>query len=107
MAISTEVIEEVKRRLVEVYDPVKIYLFGSYAWGCPTEDSDLDLLIIIDTSDEQRHKRGKQGFLALWGLGISKDLMVYTQDEIEQRASDATSLVHKILQKGKVLYARS
>ena len=96
MAISNEVIEEVKRRLIEVYDPIAIYLFGSYAWGCPTEDSDLDFLIVVEKSDEQRHKRGKPGFLALWGLGISKDLMVYTQDEVEQRASDTTSLIHKI-----------
>jgi hypothetical protein len=38
--ISQTVIEEVKRRLIEVYDPAKIYLFGSYAWGVPHEESD-------------------------------------------------------------------
>jgi len=42
--ISQETIEEVKNRLVKTYDPISIYLFGSYAWGHPTEDSDLDLL---------------------------------------------------------------
>ena len=43
--IKREVIDEVKNRLVKAYDPLAIYLFGSYAWGTPTEDSDLELLI--------------------------------------------------------------
>lgn len=107
MTISKEVIEEVKNRLVTVYDPLKIYLFGSYAWRAPTEESDLDLLIVIEKSAEQRHKRGKPGFEALWGLGISKDLMVYTKKELEQRTSDPSSLIHKILKDGKVIYAKS
>ena len=46
--ITNEVIEEVKNRLVKTYDPLAIYLFGSYAWGTPTEESDLDLVIIVD-----------------------------------------------------------
>lgn len=107
MPIKQEVIEEVKKRLIDVYDPLAIYLFGSYAWGSPAEDSDLDLLIVIEESNEKRHKRGKPGYLALWGMGISKDLMVYTKDEVEQRATDPSSLIHKILKEGKVLYARS
>ena len=40
--ISKEVIKEVKNRLVKTYDPIAIYIFGSYAWGTPTLDSDLD-----------------------------------------------------------------
>ena len=107
MIISNEVIEEVKTRLIEVYNPVKIYLFGSYAWGYPTEDSDLDLLIVVDDSQEKKHKRSRPGYEALWGLGISKDLMIYTQHEFDQRANDPSSLMYKILKNGKVLYART
>jgi uncharacterized protein len=102
--IPENTIEEVKNRLIKVYDPLEIYLFGSYAWGMPTEDSDLDLLIVVETSEEKRHKRGKPGFEALWGLCISKDLMVYTKNEVEQLAADPTSLVHKILKNGKKIY---
>ncbi len=39
--------EDVKNRLVRAYNPLTIYLFGSYAWGTPTEDSDLDLVIVV------------------------------------------------------------
>lgn len=105
--ITHETIEEVKNRLIKVYNPLEIYLFGSYAWGTPTEDSDLDLLIVIEESDEKRHKRGKPGFEALWGMCISKDLIVYTKDELEKYSADPTSLVHKILKDGKALYVRA
>jgi len=106
IVIPRNTIEEVKNRLIKVYNPLEIYLFGSYAWGVPTEDSDLDLLIVIEASDEKRHKRGKPGFEALWGLCISKDLMVYTRSEVEKLSADPTSLVYKILKQGRLLYAR-
>ena len=35
-------------RLVDVSRPLRIYLFGSYAWGTPTVDSDYDLCVIVD-----------------------------------------------------------
>lgn len=104
--ITPEVIEEVKNRLIKVYNPLEIYLFGSYAWGTPHEDSDLDLLIVIEESNEKRHKRGKPGYEALWGLCIAKDLIIYTKKEFDQRSSDETSLVHRILKEGTRLYAR-
>jgi len=80
----------------------QVYLFGSYAWGNPTEDSDLDLLIIIEESDERRYKRQNIGFDALWGLGIPKDLFVYTKKEFEQGLKDTVSLCSKIKKDGKV-----
>jgi len=105
--ITPEIIEEVKKRLVDVYDPEEIYLFGSYAWGNPDEESDLDLLVVVRTSEEKSHKRTIPGRRALRELNISKDLMVYTQKEFDERAADPTTLVYKIKNKGKVLYARA
>lgn len=105
--ITPDVIEEVKNRLIKVYNPQQIYLFGSYAWGMPDEDSDLDLLIVVDESTEKPHKRGKPGLLALWGLCISKDLMIYTKEELETALKNPASFVSKITKKGKLLYVRS
>ena len=48
-----EIIETVKERLIKTYNPKTIYLFGSYAWGTPDEDSDLDLLVVIESSEFQ------------------------------------------------------
>jgi uncharacterized protein len=104
--ITPEMIEEVKKRLVTVYDPEAIYLFGSYVWGHPDEESDLDLLVVVRTSNQKSHKRCIPGRRALWELNIAKDLIVYTQDEFSARITDQTSLLYKIKNNGKVIYAR-
>ena len=105
--IDKSTIEEVKKRLVEVYNPVAIYIFGSYAWGTPTEESDLDLLVVIDKSDEKSYKRPVVGYRALRGLDISKDLIIKTKNEFETSAQNITTLIYKIKKDGKLLYARA
>jgi len=105
--INKETIEEVKNRLVKAYNPIAIYLFGSYAWGSPTEDSDLDILIVVDKSDEKSYKRPLQGYDVLYGMDISKDIIVYTKEEFENKSNNITTLIYKIKKEGKVLYARA
>ncbi len=105
--INKKIIDEVKNRLVKTYDPIAIYIFGSYAWGTPTKDSDLDLVIVVDKSDEKSYKRPISGYKALRGLNISKDIIVYTKEEFDRRSKEITTLVYKIKEEGKVLYARA
>ncbi len=104
--IPKELIDEVIRRLIKTYNPEAIYIFGSYAWGTPTEDSDLDLLIIVDKSDDKSFKRPIAGYDALFGMGISKDIIVYTKKEFDQKSSDITTLAYKIKNDGELVYAR-
>ena len=94
-------------RLVDIYDPEVIYLFGSLAWGNPDENSDLDILIIIEESNEKIYKRPIKGIKALRGLKIAKDIMVYTNDEFNKLASDKGSLFYKIKTEGIKLYEDS
>ena len=105
--VNKDVLEEVKNRLVATYNPIEIYLFGSYVWGKPTEDSDLDLLIVIDQSDEKSYNRVRPGQRALFGLGIANDLIIYTKDEFERVSNNITTLGYKIKREGKVIYARA
>ncbi len=105
--INQEVIDEVKKRLVKTYNPLAIYLFGSYAWGTPNEESDLDLLIIIEKSEEKSYDRPVSGHRALFGLCISKDIIIYTKAEFDRHCIDTTTLCHTIEKNGKLLYARS
>lgn len=103
--INRKVIDEVKNRLVRTYNPLEIYIFGSYAWGTPTDESDLDLLIVVEKSDEKSYKRSVPGDLALVDMLISRDILVYTKEEFEARAKDVTTLCYKIKKEGEKIYA--
>jgi len=105
--ITKKTINEVVKRLVKTYDPLEIYLFGSYAWGHPTEESDLDVLVIVDKTEQSPYERPIRGHLALVGMMISKDLKVYTKDEFFRRSKDKSSLSYKIKHEGKHLYAKT
>ena len=104
--IEKHIIETIKNKLVAVYHPLKIYLFGSYAWGTPTEDSDLDLLIVVSKSTKQSYERAVKGYHALFGMNIDTEIVVRTQSEFEATASDVTTLAYKIKNEGKLLYAK-
>ena len=105
--ISKKLIKEVKDRLIKVYDPLEIYLFGSYAWGSPTEDSDLDFLVIVPHSDVKNYKRSIPASRAMLDLMISKDIIVYTKKEFNKISNDVTTLCFKIKNEGEKLYAKS
>jgi predicted nucleotidyltransferase len=107
MKITPEIIEEVKNRLIKTYNPLEIYLFGSYAWGTPTDESDLDLLIVVEHSDLKRHQRSYAASDALFDMMIPKDVIVYTKEEFNKRSTDITTLCYKIKNEGKILYARA
>ena len=102
--LSTQFLNEITHRLVTALEPEQIFLFGSYAYGEPTEDSDVDLLVIISKSDEPRYRRARHAYKALRGIGIPKDILVMTRSEVELKASVANSLVNQIIRQGKLLY---
>lgn len=105
--INKKIVREVTERLVKVYDPVAIYLFGSYAWGIPTENSDLDLLIVVENSNQSPYERAAAGHLALCGVGISKDIIVRTRKHFEKNSKDITTLSYKIKHEGKPIYEKA
>jgi predicted nucleotidyltransferase len=96
-------ISKIKDKIVREIKPEKIILFGSYAWGEPTEDSDVDLFI-IQKSKEPRRIRQKELRRKLWGSDVPMDLLVYTPEEIEKRLEIDDPFILHILNKGKVLY---
>ena len=102
--IPAELLEEIVRRLVEGLRPEKIILFGSHAYGKPNEASDIDLLVVVSESEEPRHRRARKAYSYLRGLTAPTELIVLTQQEIEQAASMPASLVNQAIQRGRVLY---
>lgn len=99
-----KLINDVKDRLVKTYNPKEIYLFGSYVWGGKNIQSDLDILIVVDSSEDKPYKRALKGIRSLKGLKIAKDIIVYTKDEFENLASDISTLCYKIKHEGIKLY---
>lgn len=91
-------------RLVDVYHPRSVCLFGSYAWGKPTDQSDLDFLVVVDASDEPSYRRAVKGYHALFGLNVDTEILVKTREEFESTMSDVTTLAYKIKNDGQLVY---
>jgi len=103
--VDEDLLRDLVQRILSVTQPEKIILFGSYARGDATEHSDIDILV-IQHSDLPRHKRATPIRLALRGLFPSKDIVVYTPEEVEEWKSASTSFIASVLREGRVLYER-
>ena len=102
--INKKKIQEVSSRLVKVYNPDQVCLFGSYAWGEPTLSSDLNVCIIVNDADENQAERIRIGLKALQRIRIPVDILVYTWNEIEKNRNHPSSLIYKIFINGGKLY---
>lgn len=104
IAVSQNLLEEVTDRLVAEFQPEQIWIFGSQAWGVPTVDSDLDLMVIVSESHEPPAQRMRRALRCLRGLDISKDVLVQTRDEFDRYRNVRASLTYKIVHQGRRLY---
>ena len=100
--IPYEVIVEIARRIIEQFRPQKIILFGSYAYGTPGPESDVDMLVVMETAlrESQQAQKIRQYLNPLFGL----DLIVYAPDRLAQRIAWGDAFLSEIVSKGKILY---
>ena len=100
-----KIITESVNKISSEYKPKKIILFGSYAYGNPTEDSDIDLLIIKNT-DKRPIDRWCEVKKTLRNISqtVSISPLIYTEKEIADRLAIKDFFVKDILEKGEVLY---
>lgn len=101
----SETLPEVVERIVAHLDPERIVLFGSYAYGVPSADSDVDLLVILDT-DAPRRERSWLVSRLLIPRPFPVDILVKTPQEIEQALAGRDFFIQEIVARGKVLYER-
>jgi uncharacterized protein len=101
-----DVLPEIVRRLVDEFDPQEIILFGSRAWGEPGPDSDYDLFIIVDQSDEERARRATRAYRCLRGITVPIDVIVSTRFEFDRFSGVVASLEAEVSRRGRVLYGR-
>jgi predicted nucleotidyltransferase len=102
--IQPGLLEEAVERLKSEFQPEQIWLFGSHAWGAPTEDSDVDLMVIVPSSNERPIRRMQRAQRCLRGIGFAKDVLVNTRPEFDRYRHLKASLSHKIVEEGRKLY---
>ena len=100
--VSMKDIRAVGRRIGKQFKPDKVILFGSYAYGQPTEDSDVDLLVIMPVKGEPEYK-GVEIHQAA-GISFATDLLVRTPQEVRRRLRLGDFFMKEVIERGKVLY---
>ena len=98
-------LNEISQRIIDTLHPSLIYLYGSYAYGDPRQDSDIDLLIVVDASAEDTINLAKRAYTALRGLKMPVELNVVSQREFEERRHWVTSVERDAVEKGRQLHA--
>ena len=106
LAMTTEaVLETMLDRIVGRFEPSRVILFGSRARGTASDDSDVDLLVVLPHAPDKRRAAVEMRRL-LRDLPVSKDIIVTTPDEIARRGHVVGSLLHAALREGTVVYER-
>jgi len=102
LMIAMRDIRAFARRIAEEFKPRKIILFGSYAYGTPTEDSDVDVMVVmpckghpVDAALDIRQR---------FHPGFPLDLLVYAPAELRRRLKMNDFFLREIVRKGKVQY---
>ena len=94
----------ITNQIVRDYQPDKVILFGSWAWGTPHHDSDVDLLVIKDSADPRGIARAIDG--SLFPRPFPIDVLVCRPHAVLQRLKQGNQFMTQLMRKGKVLYAK-
>ncbi len=92
-------------RVAERFNPEKIILFGSFAYGVPREDSDVDILVILPFKGKGFRKSLE--ILEATDPGFSIDLLTRLPKDTERRYREGDPLIRMAMDHGKVLYERN
>jgi predicted nucleotidyltransferase len=92
-------------RLVQALQPESIYVFGSQARRTATEDSDVDLMVIVPASEHATYRRAQRAFAAVGEHRVPLDILVWTRKEFDERLPAPTSLPAIVTREGHALYA--
>jgi predicted nucleotidyltransferase len=101
---TKEEVRSVAEEIAKRFDPEKIILFGSYAWGKPDPESDVDLLVIVNTSGSD------------WDVSVEiatairhpfpMDILVRSSREVAERVKQGDFFLKRVMETGEVLYER-
>jgi len=101
---TQEKFKEITNKIVKEHKPEKIILFGSWAWGKPGPDSDVDLFVVKETENTRETAKEIDG--SIFPRPFPIDLIVYTPAQLEKRKNMNDFFIKEIVTKGKILYAK-
>lgn len=102
---TREKIQEIANKIAKEFQPEKIILFGSYAWGKPGPDSDIDLFVLKKDAPNPLDLGGDiRGFL--WDYPIAMDILVYNQEILDKSLRKQNFFIKNIINQGQLLYER-
>ena len=108
--VTEELLQQAVRMIVNEAEPEMIFLFGSHARGDARPDSDLDLIVVESApfgKERSRRLEAVRLYHALRGLGVPKDVLVFTTAEVEYWRDSLNHVLARALREGRVLYERS
>jgi len=99
------VIREVVEKLKKEYQPLRVILYGSYAYGVPDRDSDIDLLVVKETNERPIDRRVRVSrIISDPKRYIPVEVLVLTPEELRDRLECGDLFINEILTRGKTLY---
>ena len=109
LEVSDTLLRDLTDALVQAVQPRQVVLFGSRARGDATPGSDIDLLVVED--DPFDHRRSRRDELrrlraAVSQFRVPKDILVYSQAEVEQWRHSLNHVIAKAYREGSILYGR-
>lgn len=104
--VTDKILDEVRKRLVDRFNPDQIILFGSQARGTANKHSDIDILVICPVKGNRRALTLDM-YRALEGLGIAKDIVILTKEEFERNRRIPGTIARPAWLEGKILYEQS
>jgi len=102
-------LHQIVETIVREVAPEAIILFGSRARGDARPDSDVDLLVVESepfSSQRSRRKEAARLYMALRGLAVSKDILLYSRDEFDHWKNSLNHVAGKAHREGRVLHGR-
>ena len=101
--ISNKTLEEIKQKIIKTVSPEKIILFGPYANGLPSHESDIDLVVIWDT-DLNPHRRNVFLSRLFPKRDFSLDIFAFTKKEVERLRDIKGTILYEAFHHGKMIY---
>lgn len=104
--LETDQIDKLIEEIVLGYEPEKIYLFGSYATGKQTADSDIDLFIVKNTRKRkiERNREVRKCIKTFPEVGV--DIFISTPSELEEGLQETINIGKEAVTTGKLIYER-